>query len=625
MKKVAKVILSVLTTACLLALCLVVGTVYAVTVPVYFLCALVLGSFAGCVALTKSAIAWARDSVGLPHNKEVVFRIEPDSPNGIKLSDIASGRCSEYKGVDLRDALREYAFIDQGKGKYVFPAKNPVCFVSNSGQHFLGHLDTIYPVRLPTARPAHLFPPKKADMFPYCIGGRRNNSVDDRRFVHEFVLKTNFIVTGPRTNGVRLQYVGGSGQNFSRVRLITPSVVMSKTKGMTPIRVALLSPYVVRDDSKSVFLRRYIALARAGVDEDGRVSNAFEKDMRANMQQFTHICAYERGALSPEDMAFMRFSMNVLRSAADDRSSECSVAALEQHSRHMLLLLGLSQSEDEMFKPLTEASKVWLMSEFIHLQSFQDAMISAAMASMASSVDKGRVSREDVLRCMPYLCKQIPGFCEAIYTIVRAAKYNNGVCEEGNLGGLPLYNIARALNRHGVQLPDIDEDSAFAGMNDRAKGEFETFVEQISRACRPPDADDMNSMCGTGRRVLQDRRCSDAIACLIARRISYLCDSRRKPVDSLCTPATSDEFITNYIRDDPVSRGHVPERWVGLKLADRQELAIASDVDTVVYKFPGLVYPPVPEAGTSLDSSEVTAVSAESRATRPAATGAAGV
>ncbi|ASI47634.1 hypothetical protein AOV_01885 [Anaplasma ovis str. Haibei] len=614
MKKVAKVILSVLTVALLLALCLVIGAMSAATVHIHLLCSLILYSFGWCVTLTKNAIAWAKDNIGFAHNKEVVFRIEPDSPNGIKLSDIADGQCSEYNGVNLQGVL-QYAICNNGTGARAFPNNTPMCFVS-SGRHFLGCGNIIYPVQPPIKRPARLsLYWKKFKLADYTWPQDGDNPADDGDAIREIVLKTNFAVTGPRTNDVRLQYKDNRGSNISRVRLIAPSVVLSKTGDMTPIRVALLSPYVVRDDSKSVFLRRYIALARVYGGEDGRrVAHGFQKDIRANMQQFTHICAYERGALSQVDATFMRVSMDTLRAAAN-RFSKCSVAELERHSRHVLLLLGLSQSEDEMFKPLTEASKVWLMSEFIHLQSFQDAVISAAMASMASSVDGGVVSREDILKGMPYLCKQIPGLCEAVYAIVRAAKYGNSVCEEGNLSNIALYSMANMLYRYGVQLPSMDEDSAFEGMNDRARRDFDTFVEQILRACRLlPHSGDTSSMCGTAWQVLRDGRCSNVIACLVAYRVSSLLGFSGKSVNDLCIPAASDEFIIDHIKANSAPRSCAPERWIELELADKQELEISSDTSTKVYEFPGFVYPPASD--TSLDSSEVAAVRAESRTTR---------
>ena len=617
MKNIVKAILSIFAAAFLIALCIVMNAAVITMLPIYFLCALVFHGAALCAALTKGVMALARYSIGLTHNKEVVFRIEPGNPGGIKLSAITSGKCVEYNGVDLRGVL-QYARSATGEhGSPIRYYTTPVLLVSGSGQHFLCYGRTVYPVQSPIERPVYLFPlRRKTSPLYYTYMQGMGNSVNDRDTVREIVLRTNFAVTGPRTNNVRLQYGDDGGSNISRVRLIAPSVVLSKTRGMTPICVALLSPYVVPDGSESMFLRRYIALARACKGEDGGIAHGFEKDIRANMRQFAHICAYERDALSQVDTTFMRVSMNTLQAAAD-RSSECSVAELEQHSRHVLLLLGLSQSEDAMFKPLTEAGKVWLMSEFIHSLSFQDAVISAAMASMRDSVDRGIVSRGDILKCMPYLCKQIPGLCEAVYAIVRAAKYGNSACEEGNLSNIALYSIANMLNRYGVQLPGVDEDSAFEGMNDRARRDFDTFVEQISRACRLlPHSDNTSSMCNTAWQVLRDRRCSDVIACLVAHRVSSLSGFGGKSVNDLCIPTTSDEFIIDYIKANSALRDCVPERWIGLELADKQELEIPSNTDMKIYKFRGLAYPTT--SGTSLDSSEVAAAGAESRTTRPA-------
>ncbi len=450
MNNIVKATVSILTAAFLITLSFVANTVAAaILVPICFMCALVFYCFELCLALTKSSINWLRDSVGFAHNKEIAFRIEPDSPNGIKLDDIASGRCNEYNGVNLQDLLVRYAHYHEAEGKYIFPqSAEPVILVSGSNQHFLGCGDTVYPVQPLMNKPASLFPPRrKTSPLSYMwMQDPDYGLVDERDAVREIVLKTNFVVTGPRTNDVRLQYVDGSGQNFSRVKLITPSVVMSKTKDMTPMRLALLSPYILPDDSESVFFRRYVALARARMQYNGGdIPWELEWDIRTNGRQFSRVLVYNKVTLSRMNARFLNGSLELIFKDIETRPFEYDAARVARHSRDMLLLLGLSHSGEAIFKPITKQSRLWLVSEFMHSRQFQDAVVSAAMASVTNSIDRGLTSKAAILKAMPYLCKQIPGLCEAVYTIIRAAKYNNGVCEEGELDALALYSVSNVL------------------------------------------------------------------------------------------------------------------------------------------------------------------------------------
>ncbi|ACZ49314.1 hypothetical protein ACIS_00760 [Anaplasma centrale str. Israel] len=604
MKNLTQAILSIFTVALLLAVCAVAGAVAVVLAPICFLCALAIYGFNLSADRVRRAMYNTENALGLPHNKKVMFGVEQDGADGIKLCDIANGQCSEYKGTALRDVL-QHATYDAEKEEYFFPSEDPALLVSGSGQHFFGYGRAVYPVQPPASRPAYLFPPQRTCLrFDSAVMQHMGYRADPGS-IRELVLGTNFVVTGPRSNDVKLQSnVGGSG--ISRVRIIAP-VVLSKTRDMNPTRVALLSPYVVQRNQKSVFLRRYTALARAGVHKSGKLSEVFSWDMHANTQQFAHILKHNRGALSESDAEFLYNSTEpVLR----DQAPECDAAALKRHAGDMSLLLGLSQSNGAMFKPLTKQGTLWLTSEFIHSRQFQDAVISASMASMKDAVDQGTVSREAIMESMPYLCKQIPGLCEAVYAIVRAAHYNNAVCEENQLGDIALHDVARALSKHGVQLPGVDAESAPEGMSDAEVLRLDELRGDALRASSTP-LSNVRSMHSMGRRVLRDSYCSDIIACLVARRVSSLWDSCGRPASDLCK--VSDEFVINYMTTHSVLRNHACAHGAELELADRQECDISCDVyDISMYEFRKPVRR-TPASDTSLDAPQVTEVGTERR------------
>ncbi|AXW84008.1 hypothetical protein F0Q53_00095 [Anaplasma marginale] len=626
MNNIVKATVSILTAAFLITLSFVANTVAAaILVPIYFMCALVFYCFELCLALTKSSIDWLRDSIGVAHNKEVAFRIEPDSPNGIKLGDIASGRCNEYNGVNLRDLLR-YAYYHKATGKYIFPSSaEPVILVSGSNQHFLGRGDTVYPVQPLMSKPASLFPPRrKTSPLSYTWMQDPNYGlVDERDAVREIVLKTNFVVTGPRTNDVvRFQCNSIAGSDISRVKLITPSVVMSKTKDMTPMRLALLSPHILPDDSESVFFRRYVALARARMHYNGGdIPWELEWDIRANGRQFSRVLVYNRVTLSRMNAGFLRGNAEFIFKNTATRPFECDAARVERHSRDMLILLGLSHSGEAIFKPITKQSRFWLVSEFMHSRQFQDAVVSAAMASVTNSIDRGLTSKAAILKAMPYLCKQIPGLCEAVYTIIRAAKYNNGVCEEGELDALALYSVSNVLRGRdkdcALDLPGVDEEHAFEGMSDREIERFDALKDSALRASHVLHGDNNNvdDMYKTGRRVLRDENCSAIIAYLVAHNVRSNGMHAGGGVFHLHTHDISDTLIVDYIRADSVLRDHAFENGAKLEFADRQELEMHPDARVETRVFREIAYPPA--SGTLLDNTRVTAVGAESRAPGP--------
>ncbi|ACZ49315.1 hypothetical protein ACIS_00761 [Anaplasma centrale str. Israel] len=618
MKNLTKTIVSIFAAALLLVLCVVAGAVAAVVVPMYFLCALAFYAFELCVAGAKDAENAVRDNLGIAHNKAVVFEVASDMPRGIKLHDIASGQCSEYRDIALQDVLR-HASYDEKTSKYFFPLhREPALLVSGSGQYFFGHGETLYPVRPPASRPAYIFPPHRRRSFLNYTWMKSESDcepVDSERAVREVVLKTDFVVTEPRSNDVKLQSdVGGSG--ISRVRIIAPSVVLSRTMRMIPTRVALLSPYVVPYHSESVFLRRYTALARAGVCKSGKLSEVFAFDVFKNIAQLTHILTHNRSALSELDAEFLDNSIKLAVCALEDGTLKYDAAAFAQYTRNMLLLLGLSQSNNAMFKPLTKQGKLWITSEFIYSREFQDAMISAAVASMRDSVDQGIVSREDIMENMPYLCKQISGLCEAVYTVVRAANYNNGTCEEYSLSDLTLFNIISVLNSgcspHNLQLSSIDESSVFHSMSDVEVLRFDKLKEDALRASHQSHGDDVHSMYDMGRRVLRDRYCSDIIAYLAAHSIKRT-SVRAGTMSTLCENEVLDNAIADYLQTDSVLRNHAFARNAKLELADKQECEISCDVQAEVCVFPELEYA-TPRSDTSLDAPKVAEVRAERRA-----------
>ncbi|MFV9881881.1 MAG: hypothetical protein AB8U31_03450 [Anaplasma ovis] len=170
MKNIVKAILSILTAAFLIILSIIASAATIAVAPIYFLCVLVFYCAELCAELADAVVAWTKDSIGVAHSKEVVFRIELDSPDGIKLSDIANGKSVEYNGVDLRGVL-QYArsITDEHDSSSCYAT--PVLLVSSSGQRFLCHERTVYPVQPPIKRPAHLFPPRKktSPLYYTCI------------------------------------------------------------------------------------------------------------------------------------------------------------------------------------------------------------------------------------------------------------------------------------------------------------------------------------------------------------------------------------------------------------------------------------------------------------------------
>lgn len=592
MKNTISAVFLILASMFLLVLCCIVGIMSAIVMPIYFLSKLACYLFTSFVTpIAKQGITVVKMLTGLPYPKEVVFEIDQDLPDGIKLSDIANEQCSEYKGVDLRDVL-QYTIYNRETKMRTFPENTPTCLVSSSGQYFFGHGDTLYSVRYhPIVLPS-------ASLFYRVLlpCNREGNNV--------IVLKTRFAVTGLRTNDIAFEYA--IPQNgITKMKLIAPSVVLNKTRGMTPTRLALLSPYVVSNSYESVFLRRYIALARARVGgSGGEFPAAVAWDIRANMQQFMHILTYARGALSLQDAGFLRDGVKFIQSARNE-VIKCSAAARAKHESDVLLLLGLSQSDEAIFKPLTERGKLWLVSEFICLQQFQNAVISAAMVSVKDSISRGIVARDDIWEGMPYLCKQIPGLCEIVYVLVKAAVYST--YEEGLLNNLVLRNIRGTMRFMDRVMPEVGEGPEFGGVDGGIIGRFNALKEDILRASSLSHGDNVRNMHTIGRRVLQSERCSDVIACLVAHRVSSLWDSNGQSVHDLCTCETSDELITNYVQIDSALRNRAfKRRGASLELANRQECEISSDVEIKVCKLP-MPEHPAPASDTSLDNPEVAA------------------
>lgn len=625
MKNIVKAILSILTAAFLIILSIIASAATIAVAPIYFLCVLVFYCAELCAELANAVVAWTKDSIGVAHSKEVVFRIEPDSPDGIKLSDIANGKSVEYNGVDLRGVL-QYArsITDEHDSSSCYAT--PVLLVSSSGQRFLCHERTVYPVQPPIKRPAHLFPPrKKTSSLYYTCMQDRDAPVNDKGAVREIVLKTGLVVTGPRTNDVRLQFTENERSDLARVRLIVPSIAVRKTPGMTPIHLALLSPCVVSDNSESVFFRRYVALARACMGDDGELPLGLKLDIHMNMQQFVHVLTYNKGTISRMNAEFLINSVRLVDKEYKAVSPKYDMTERVQHLRRVLLLLGLSQSEETMFRPFSAQSKLWVVSEFIHSKQFQNAVISAAMASMTSSIDRGITSKEAILKGMPYLCKQIPGLCEAVYTIVRAAKYNNSACDEGELSNLALYNIANVLRTQqdssdALDLPSVDESNAFEGMSERAVERFDALKDNAFRASHSSyDVSNVDEIYKIGRSVLRNKHCSEIIAYLVAHNIRSN-GMRAGGVFHLHSHDMSDNLIVEYVKTDLAFLGHA-FATLGAKLAfaDRQECEMSLRVRQAdVHTFPELKYP-TSASETSLDSSKVTAVGAESGAAgRPA-------
>ena len=571
-----------------LMLCCTVGIIFAIVMPIYFLCKLVCYLFKSFVApIAEQGITVVKMLTGLPYSKEVVFEIDQDLPDGIKLSDIANGQCSEYKGIDLRDVL-QYTVYNRETKMRAFPEDTPTCLVSGSGQYFFGYGDTLYSVRYhPNILPSTFF--FRGTPLP-C--NRAGDSV--------IVLKTHFAVTGPHTNDMTFEYA--MPQNgVTKMRLIVPSVVLNKTRGMTPTRLALISPYVVSNSYESVFLRRYIALARACVGRSGGEFPAtVARDIRTNIQQFMHILTYARGALSPQDAGFLRDGVRFIPFMRDE-VIQCSVAARAKHEGDVLLLLGLSQSDEAIFKPLTKRGKLWLISEFVCSQQFQNAIISASMVSVKNGISGGIVSREDILEGMPYLCKQIPGLCEIIYVLVKAAVY--GTYEEGCLNNLVLHNIRGTMRFMDRVMPDVGAGPEYWGADGGIIRDFNALKEDALRASNTSHESNVRNMHAIGHRVLNSERCSDIIACVVAHRVSSLWDSSGQSVHDLCTRETSDELIVNYVQTSSALRNHAfKRRGASLELADRQECEISSDVEIKVCKLP------VPDpAPASVDNPEVAA------------------
>ncbi|AXW84541.1 hypothetical protein F0Q53_00080 [Anaplasma marginale] len=592
MKNTAIAVLLILASMFLLVLCCIVGAVSAIVMPIYFMCKLACYLFKSFVApVAQQGITTVKVLAGLPYPKEVVFEIDQDLPEGIKLSDIADGQRSEYKGVDLRDVL-QYTVYDRETKVRVFQDSTPTCLISSSGRYFFGYGDTLYSVQYhPNALPSSsLF---RRMLLP-C--GRVGKNV--------IVLKTNFAVTGPRTNDVTFEYA--MLQNgITRMKLIAPSVLLNKTAGMTPTRLALLSPYVVSNNCESIFLRRYIALTRARVGgSDGEFPVAVMWDMRTNMQQFMHILTYARGALSLQDARFLRDGVRFIQSTRNE-VIKYGAAARAKHEADVLLLLGLSQSDDAIFKPITEKGKLWVISEFICSQQFQNAVISASMASVKDSISNGMVSREDILEGVPYLCKQIPGLFEIVYVLVKAAVC--GTYEEGCLNNLVLHNIRGAMRFMDRVMPDVDAGPESGGVDGGVIRDFNALKEKAVRASELSHGGNVRNMYTIGKRILRSERCSDIIACVVAHRVSSLWDSVGQLVHDLCAHATSDELITDYLQTDSALRNYAfRRRGAGLELADRQECEISSDVGINVCKLP-ILECPTPASDTSLDNPEVAA------------------
>ncbi|MFV9878241.1 MAG: hypothetical protein AB8U40_03010 [Anaplasma ovis] len=520
----------------------------------------------------QSTAARVKENFCIPRRKLVAFKIDKDSPNGIKLRDISSGACSTYEGTDLRGIL-QHATYDEGAGEHFFPGDALACFESSHSERlFYGHNDTLYPVQ-------HLKLSGYAALFLH-----RALSVLHREYSRVIVLKTDFIVGGSHADEVIFEGSAPS-RGMRRLRLFVPDVETRDTKDMNPTRVALLSPRVVPYDSKSLFLRRYVALIVASISKYERIIPALLWDIYKNAEQLTYITAHKRGILSDPDAEFLSRIVGFAQNTVCDSQFQCDRTARSACDGYISLLLGLSQSEEAMFRPMTERGRLWLISEFIRSDRFQSAVTALALASVGHSLNTGVTFKDRIMANMPYLCRQIPGLCEAVYAMVKIA--TNGAYEQGSLSNLVLYRARRA-NRELSVLPNVDAELAFEGMSGEAEIQrFESLVNSAMSALltdmRGNTTDTEHAFIrGLARNVLRSSRSADIIATLTICNIQRLRTDTTLLLDAVSTDIVAGDMIAEYVLEEAQ---HDPEIASGavLKLANRQKCEIFCDAETCIY------------------------------------------
>ncbi|WP_148207713.1 hypothetical protein [Anaplasma centrale] len=537
--------------------------------------------------------------------KSVVFEIDKDSPDGIKLRDIAGGACSEYKGSDLRGVL-QHAVRDQETGEYLFPEDGaPACFASRSGSLFYGHNDTLYPVRYLSQQSG-------------CTISHKVLPVFQRKTNRAIVMGTDLVTSGPHANDVIFERGEPSGGVF-KLRLLLPSVASRSTRRMNPTRIALLSPYVVSHDHKSAFMRCYLALIVSGTYRYSTIIPPMVCDIHENAREFRHVITHKRHAASEGDMELLARIVERAQRTYHDTQFRCSRAERAAFAGYISLLLGLLQSEEVMFKPITKQSKLWLVSEFICSAKFQCALVVSAVASVRRSLDRGITSKAGIMARMPYLCRQIPGLCEGVYALARVVI--DGVYEQGSLSNLTLHLISQAGDTPGA-LPIVSEDLAFEGMNEDEIQHFKALVLWSKIALWLNCQDDVFSIIRAeirraGRRILQDSHCSDIIAFLAVLKIQRFRMESTLQLDTVSVDTTAGVMIADYIFEESPGRDSVFARGTVLELANKQRCEVFYGTETQICERGTRRERVGPASETLLCDPVVAAAVAESRTAGP--------
>ncbi|WP_010264322.1 hypothetical protein [Anaplasma marginale] len=605
MKNIAKTVAYTLVFASLLALCCAVVAIILVSLPIVAACVIACYfMYSLLMPAIRSAAAKIKESCFIPYRQLIVFGIDEDSPNGIKLRDIANSTCSEYQGIDLRGVL-QHATHAESADEYFFPGDELACFESSSPERlFYGYNDTLYPVRYL----GFTYP----DLFLH-----RVRSVLRREESRVIVMKTGFIVAGSRASEI-ISRGDSPSKGMRRLKMFVPAVESRDTKDMNPTRVALLSKSVVPYDSKSLFLRRYVALIVSSISKNGAIIPALLWDIYKNAEQLAYVTAHKGGVLSDPDTEFLARMVGFAQDAVRTPQFRCGQDERLAWDGCVSLLLGLSQSEGAMFDPVTKRGKLWLVSEFIRSDKFQSALTASALASVGHSLNSGITSKDDIMARMPYLCKQIPGLCEAAYAMAKIEV--DGVYEQESLSNVVLYNARRA-NRELSVLPSVSRERALEDMN--GAGAMERFESSVNRALsllltsvRDGTTDiDRTSIRDLARNVLSNSHSSDIIATLTICNIQRLGADITLLLGAASTDMMAGGMIAEYILEEARYDCKIASGAV-LKLANRQECEIFFDAETRIYPGDVLCERARLTSGTLLQNPLVVAAG-ESRATEP--------